>query len=271
MEKLKPAGLKPVFFSLLGATFITASSAIAAPTALLVEGAWPALSIIACQAERCTTLTPPSDMLDAMRDGYDQVSVDDLTLDGTPEIILTHRAEGSVNACTRIYRYDHALGTLHPLGDSARQLCNYVIAHGHVISRYRSGAMWHEDIHEIKNNDLILAYSDSCVGCDTIKRTRYLDDAKTDHLLVTNNLDHRLRTPISTTVLSKKAVLYREPHIGHATRMYLIRGDEVALTDATSDDDNFWYRIRYITAKGKPVEGWLRCDDTALCDDEYRQ
>ncbi|MDH1263842.1 hypothetical protein [Pseudomonas sp. GD03944] len=271
MEKLKPAGLKPVFFSLLGATFITASSAIAAPTTLLVEGAWPALSITACQAERCTTLTPPGDMLEAMRDGYDQVSVDDLTLDGTPEIILTHRAEGSVNACTRVYRYDNALGTLHPLGDSSRQLCNYVIAHGHVISRYRSGAMWHEDIYQIKNNDLILAYSDSCVGCDTIKRTRYQDDARTDTLLVTNNLDHRLRKPVSTTVLSKKAVLYREPRIDQPTRMYLISGDEVVLTDATSDDDTYWYRIRYTTAKGKPIEGWLRCDDTTLCDDERPQ
>lgn len=241
------------------------------PTTLLVKGAWPALSITACQAERCTALTPPSDMLAAIRDGYNQISVDDLTLDRTPEIILTHSAEGSVNTCTRIYRYDAALGALRPLDDSKRQLCNYTVTHNHVISRYRSAATWHEDIYERKNNDLELVYSDSCVGCDAIKRTRYLDGARTDTVLVTNNLDHWLRTPISTTVLSKKATLYREPHIDQPTKAYLISGDEVVLTDVTSDDDNFWYRIRYTTVKGKPIEGWLRCDDTKLCDDEVRQ
>lgn len=251
---------------LLAATNTSATTSKEKPTTLSVNGSGAAISITACHEDMCKAINPPETMLDAMYDGYSQISLEDLTLDGLSEIILTHNAEGSVNACSKVYRYDSEYETLLPMNNIQNQLCNYSINNDHLVSSYRSGAKWHEDIYEIKNNDLTLAFSDSCVGCDYINRTIYRGGTKTDTLLVTNSLDYRLRTPISTTVISKKATLYSEPNINRATKMYLINGDEVALTDATSDENYFWYKIRYATKKGRLINAWLQCEDVKFCE-----
>ncbi|SFP21692.1 hypothetical protein SAMN05216229_10128 [Geopseudomonas sagittaria] len=260
-----------IYYLLAGAILLATTNTFATtnkekPTTLSANGSGAAISITACHEDICKAITPPETMLDAIHDGYSQISLEDLTLDGIPEIILTHNAEGSVNACSKVYRYDSKFETLHSMDNIRNQLCNYSINNDHLVSSYRSGAKWHEDIYKIKNNDLILAFSDSCIGCDYINRTIYLGSTETDTLLVTDNLDYRLRTPISTTVISQKATLYSEPNINRATKMYLINGDEVALTDATSDENYFWYKIRYATKEGRLINAWLQCEDVKFCE-----
>jgi len=270
-EKLNTKSRAGLIYFLVGAVLFAFTSTLAATnkekaTILSVNDSGTNLSITACHEGMCKAIAIPETMLDAIDNGYSQISLEDLTLDGISEVILTHTAEGSVNACSKVYRYDSENETLRPMDKLQSQLCNYSIKNNYLISSYRIGAKWHEDIYKIKNNDLILTISDSCIGCDYINRTLYLGGRKTGKLLVENSLDYRLRTPLSTTVISKKATLYSEPNINQATKMYLINGDEVALTDATSDENYFWYKIRYVTKKGTLIDAWLHCEDISFCE-----
>ena len=260
-----------IYCFLAGAVLFVFTSTFAATnkekaTMLSVNDSGTELSITACHEGMCKTITIPETMLDTIDNGYSQISLEDLTLDGISEVILTHNAEGSVNACSKVYRYDSEIETLRSMDKPQSQLCNYSIENDYLISSYRSGAKWHEDIYKIKNNDLILTISDSCIGCDYINRALYLDGRKTENLLVKNSPDYRLRAPISTTVTSEKATLYSEPNINKTTKMYLINGDVVALTDATSDENYFWYKIRYVTKKGTLINAWLHCEDINFCE-----
>lgn len=260
-----------IYYFLAGAVLLAVTSSFAATnrekaTMLSVNDSGTDLSITACHEGMCKAITIPETMLDAINNEYSQISLEDLTLDGISEVILTHNAESSVNACSKVYRYDSEYETLRPMDKLQSQLCNYSIKDKHLISSYRSGAKWHEDIYKIENNDLILTISDNCIGCDHINRTLYLGERKTENLLVANSLDYRLRTPISKTVISKKATLYSEPNINQTTKMYLINGDVVALTDATSDENYFWYKIRYVTKKGTLINAWLHCEDINFCE-----
>lgn len=270
-EKLNTKSRAGLIYFLVGAVLFAFTSTLAATnkekaTILSVNDSGTNLSITACHEGMCKAIAIPETMLDAIDNGYSQISLEDLTLDGISEVILTHNAEGSVNACSKAYRYNSENETLRPMDKLQSQLCNYSIKNDYLISSYRSGAKWHEDIYKIKDNDLILTISDSCIGCEYINRALYLGGRKTENLLVENSLDYRLRTPISSTVVSKRATLYSEPNINQATKMHLINGDEVALTDATSDENYFWYKIRYVTKKGTLIDAWLHCEDISFCE-----
>lgn len=233
---------------------------------LVVTNSSPIPSIQVCHGSTCKSVKIPEDLLSTIKDGNTKISAVDLTNDGLQEIVLTHAEEGSVNVCSKVYRYDTDSGTLQSVEELNNKLCNYSIEHDHIVSSYRSGAKWHEDIYTIKNNNLVLEITDSCVGCDYISRTLYLDGEKSEKLLVSNNINYALRTPISTRVISQKAILHNEPDATQITRMYLINGDVVALIgDAQSDDGAYWYNVRYITRKGKPISGWLQCVDIEFC------
>ena len=233
---------------------------------IFVNGSGATISIKLCHDSSCKSIKTPAEMLDAMDDGYSQVSLEDLTLDGVNEIILTHSAEGNVNICSKVFQYNSESKKLQALTSLKNQICNYSINESNLTSTYKNGAKWHEDIYKIDKNSIHLALSDSCIGCEYIKRTVYSDDAKTENILVTDNPNYLLRTPISTTIATKKAVLYSEPTIKYATKMYLISGDEVLLTDDSSDESHFWFKIRYTTKNGKYINAWLKCEDIKYCD-----
>lgn len=237
------------------------------PTTLSVSGAWPTITISACRESACEAVKLPQDMLDAMHEGYSEISLNDLTRDVLPEVILTHNAEGAVNSCSRIFRYENETGTLSALDGIKNQICNYSVKNDALISRYRNGAKWYEDIYKVRNDNLYLTFSDSCVGCDYISRTIFSHGTKADSLLVTNNLDYQLRRPLSTVIATEKAVLYSEPNVKHITRMYLISGDQVSLIDESPDETISWYKVRYKTKKGKIINAWLQCGDIQFCEE----
>ncbi|MFG0382815.1 XAC2610-related protein [Pseudomonas sp. zbq_18] len=263
---------KPYILNFVASTLFFAATATYAETKadqsanIFVNGSGATISIKLCHESSCKTIKTPAEMLDAMDDGYSQISLEDLTLDGVNEIILTHSAEGNVNICSKVFQYNNESKKLQNLTTLKKQICNYSINENNLISTYKDGAKWHEDIYKTDNNSIHLAFSDSCIGCEYIKRIVYSDDAKTENILVTDNPNYLLRTPISTTITTKKAVLYSEPTIKYATKMYLISGDEVLLTDDSSDESHFWFKIRYTTKKGKHINAWLKCEDIEYCD-----
>ena len=226
----------------------------------------PSSPVQICQQEECEPIDFQKGTLESIENGYSDASLEDLTKDGTPELVLTHAVEGNVNTCSIILRYDSLRNSFFKLKGISKPICNYTLENNYIISSYRSGAKWHEDIYEIESGDPVLKITDSCLGCDYIERTIHLPKGKVEHLLVTNNSKHNHRVPLSTVVTSFKTILYKAPSFDQATKMYLVRGDRVLLTDFTeTESTSFWYKIKYLTAKGKLIQAWINCSDLDIC------
>lgn len=232
--------------------------------ALTGSALWP---VEACLSGSCKHVAAPQDMLNEIENGYSKLSLDDLTMDGVPELVLTHAEEGNVNACSEIYQYDSNKSSFIKLQNVQNQICNHEVTGNRIISKYRTGAKWHEDFYTAKNGRLVLEASDSCVGCDHIERTLYLLNGRTEHVLVTDNAEYNLRVPVSATITSRKALLHSEPRNSQPTKMYLVEGDKVTLTEFTeAEDGSFWYRVRYITTEGKKIVAWMSCSDLRISE-----
>lgn len=233
---------------------------------LQITGAPSSPSIKDCDNSECTDVTLPEDFLKFFNDGYSNLSIEDITSNGYPEVILTGPEEGAVNICSKIYYYDREKRALQKVA-GLKQICNFRLKNNHLISSYRSEAKWHEDVYRISGTNFTLELSDSCIGCDQVNRTIYLPEGKTDKLMVTNNPDYALRKPILSKVISGRAILYKEPSTSKKTKMYLIKNDSVALLDfrVTENSTNYWYEIKYITNKGKEIRAWMACEDLEYC------
>lgn len=57
----------------------------------------------------------PEKIKESMRDIYPEISLEDLSGDGVPEVVATMRS-GAVNRCSKIYRYDKGQGSLVEVG-----------------------------------------------------------------------------------------------------------------------------------------------------------
>lgn len=226
----------------------------------------PSSPVKVCKQEECERIGFPKGMHESIANGYSDASLEDLTGDGIPELILTHAEEGSINTCSAIYRYDSIRSSFVKFKSISKPICNYTLEDSYIISRYRSGAKWHEDIYAIESGDPVLKVTDSCLGCDYIERTVHLLEDKVEHLLVTNDSNHNQRVPLSTVVTSHKAILYKAPSFDQATTMYLVTGEKVILTDFTETESNsFWYKIKYYSATNKVIQAWISCDDLDIC------
>lgn len=228
----------------------------------------PYLLIQACERSGCENVELPEVLLDYFNDGYSDVFAEDLTLDGQPEIVLRHSEEGAVNICSKIYFYDRSKGSLRVIGGASRDMCNYYMLKGRFVSSYRSGAKWYEDIYRVVGDGFVLEMSDGCVGCGQVNRVVYGVGGVDGRFIVSDNLDYSLREPVFTRVVSDRAVLHEGPSLGKRTNMYLVKNDEVLLLDfILSDyDSEYWYQIKYVTAKGRQIKAWLACEDVEYCE-----
>ena len=234
---------------------------------LQITGSASFPSIKNCDGSECENVELPEDFLRFFNDGYSNLSLEDMTFDGYPEVILTGPEEGVVNICSKIYLYDREKRVLQEVAGLKNQICNYRFKNSRLISSYRSGAKWHEDVYRVSDAGFTLELSDSCIGCDQINRTIYLPEGKTDKFMVTNDADYTLRKVILGKVASGRAALYEEPNARRKTKMYLIKDDSVALLDfiVTEDSTKYWYEIKYITNKGREIRAWIKCEDLEYC------
>ncbi|WP_407294402.1 XAC2610-related protein [Stutzerimonas zhaodongensis] len=266
-KKIFCLGVIQMLFTISTANYLAAEEAeLADDGPKFVLTGLPLSPVKICNQEDCERIGLPKGAQDAIADGYTDAALEDLTGDGIPELILTHADEGSVNSCSAIYRYDSTQSSFVNFEAFSKRICNYTLEAGYIISSYRSGAKWHEEIYAIESGNPVLKVTDSCLGCDYIERTIHLPEDKVEHLLVTNNPNHNQREPLSTIVTSPKAILYKAPSLDQATTMYLVNGDKVILTDFTETESNFfWYKIKYVTAKDKVIQAWISCDKLAIC------
>ncbi|MGE6531122.1 XAC2610-related protein [Pseudomonas sp. NPDC077382] len=264
-------GVAQMLFTMSTANYLAANEAEIAKLSkdglkLVLTGS-PSSPVKICKQEECQRIGFPNGMHDSIANGYSDTSLEDLTGDGIPELILTHTEEGSINTCSAIYRYDSTRISFVKFKGFSKPICNYILEDSHIISSYRSGAKWHEDIYAIESGDPVLKVTDSCLGCNYIERTIHLPEDKVEHLLVTNDSNYNQRVPLSTVVTSPKAILYKAPSFNQATTMYLVTGDKVILTDFTETERNsFWCRIKYVTAKDKIIQAWISCNELDICN-----
>lgn len=215
-------------------------------------------SIVACKDNNCIPINPPKSLLRDIQDGYTDLSIDFITSSRLAELIATNAAEGSVNYCSVVYQYNENSGTLSRLEIKPGPICNYKKHQDYLVSSYRDGAKWFEDIYKISQGGINIELSDSCVGCEQVSRIFHKDGSK---LLVSDAANFMERKPLTSEVTVERAPLYSSPEEKARTKMYLIKNDKVTLLDYSApDSDECWYLTRYKTATEKNIEKRLKCE-----------
>lgn len=93
-------------------------------------------------------LSIPVEFMKGIEGIYDDVFLQDLNGDGVHEVVFKMPASG-VNACSSILIYEGVSLSLSELIFSSGDVCNLEIRNGCLISRYRDGAMWKEDVYRL--------------------------------------------------------------------------------------------------------------------------
>lgn len=206
-----------------------------------------------------TALPLPAEFMDEIAGVYDHVDGQDFDSDGVAEVVF-HMASKSVNACVRVLRYDFHNKKLVELGFQ-KGLCNFKIEHGFVVSSYREGAVWVEDVYKLDGGKALLKISDSCVGCGEVRRKVFNINGSVTQELVTDSVDFNERVPKTATVAALQARIYSSPGAKYITKKYLVRDDVVTILSSDEQDLN-WVRVRYSGAL--TTEGWVQAPDLHL-------
>ncbi|QVN14626.1 hypothetical protein [Burkholderia sp. LAS2] len=209
----------------------------------------------------CKEIEPSGDLKKAIDDGYENLAVVDIYKDGNKEIAAT---SGGGDRCSKFFLYDRASRRFTSLKFSDRDICNFRIDGDSLISSYRLDAKQYEDIYKIKNRKYQIAISDACVGCDEISRSVYVDGRVSERIIVTNQRNYAQRVPVTTTVAANKARLYDDHSDTSATKMYLLKGDEVQLVEFNSEN-GLWYLVKYISKWRGIILKWVKCEDLIIC------
>ncbi len=208
-------------------------------------------------------LSVSSDFMRDIEGIYSDVYIEDLSGDGVGEVVF--RLEGeSVNSCSRVLFYTGSGRSLSELTFNGRALCNFRARQGYVISSYREGAAWSEDVYSVKDGKVEAIISDNCVGCGEVRRKKYNPDGSFIRFLVSDDVDFEKRTPLTATVASLRAGVFSSPEAAQPTKKYLIRGDKVTLLGFDkSHSGEDWIEFRF--SGSTTTEGWLKCSDLKEC------
>lgn len=209
----------------------------------------------------CKSIEPTGDLRKAIEDGYENLAVVDIYEDGSKEIAATSRGS---DGCSKFFSYDRTSRRFLALRFSDRDICNFRVEGGRLISSYRFDGKRYEDVYKLENGRYKIAISDACVGCDEVSRSVYTDGKISEKIIVTNQLDYVKRTPVITMVVADKAGLYDDHSDSSLAKMYLLRGDRVQLADF-NDENGLWYLVKYFTERHGAILKWIKCEDLAIC------
>lgn len=207
-------------------------------------------------------LSVPKDFISEIEGVYDEVYLQDLTDDGVAEVIFNLKGEG-VNYCSRALYYNGDKRSLRELVFGRGGLCDFKVSNGYIVSSYKDGAAWVEDVYVAKGVEVSIKISDRCVGCSEISRQDYRSDGLIIKYLVSNNVDFEKRTALVASVASLKARIFSSPEATRPTKKYLVRGDRISLLGFEGVCGEDWVEFRFL---GKSItEGWLKCSDLDSC------
>lgn len=210
---------------------------------LVVERDKP-LALSVSESGKRYDLSLPVDFMAEVEGAYDGVSIKDLDGDGVGEVIF-HLVGGGVNSCSKVLYYTESQRSLNELFFNKGGLCNFKVRNGYVVSSYKEGAEWVEDVYSIKNGKSEIKVSDRCVGCGEVRRKEYRPDGSFVRLLVSDNADFEKRVSRIVKIVSLRARVFSSPGVGFPTNKYLMRGDKVTLVgfDYTLSED--WVEFRF--------------------------
>lgn len=211
-----------------------------------------------CSASVCESVVVPARLAEKVQEGR-EIFVDDVDEDGYSELVVTGR--GDVNNCSDMYELSNNSKLVEV--KFSYPLCNYTVVDGHIVSSYRDGAMWHEDVYRRGEDGYVLLARDRCVGCGEVFRDVFEGDAVPQKMVVSDEASFFDRKQLVTVVRVERAQMYNSPSLADDAAMYLVQGDVVHLVDY-SDSGDGWYQLQYNTAK-KPIIKWVRCSDLAVC------
>ncbi len=208
-------------------------------------------------------LSLPADFMREIEGVYDEVHIEDLNGDGVGEVVFSLTGE-NVNSCSRVLYYERRDRSLAELLFKQGRVCNIKVRSGYILSCYKEGAVWVEDVYVINGGKADIKISDRCVGCGEVSRTEYRSDGSTLQFLVSDDVVFEKRIVLSAMVVSFQANIFSLPAIAQATKQYLIEGDKVTLLGFQSVRGEEWVKFRF---SGKiTIEGWLKCSDLDVCD-----
>jgi hypothetical protein len=194
---------------------------------------------------------------------YDDVHIEDITGDGVGEVVF-HLAGDGVNSCSRVLRYESSDHSLKELVFNQGGLCDFKVRGGYIISSYKDGATWVEDIYIAEGGQVNIKMSDRCVGCGEVRRIVYPFAGSPIRSLVSDDMNFEKRTELVSTVASIQARIFPSPAATKSTQKYLIRGDKITLLGFYSNDGEDWVEFRF--SGGVTTEGWLKCSDLVSCN-----
>ncbi|MDH4581478.1 hypothetical protein E8F20_06260 [Pseudomonas sp. BN415] len=248
-----------IFFALVCASEVAVASD---QLSLNVKSENPlVLSVIKEGSEKSVII--PSDVVVDSGGIYSSVALDDIDGNGVDEVIMTMPAEGGVNSCSKVLRYDSEKNTVVEVKFSGGGLCNYRKDGKYLVSSYRDAAVWVEDVYVFEGGSFDIVYKDECIGCGYIFRREFKSREVVVEYLVSDGEVLNKREPIVFSVLSGRAYIFSEPSIRGRSKKYLVRGDKVLALGFSNNNGESWVKIRF---SGKVVtEGWLLCADIGQC------
>lgn len=194
---------------------------------------------------------------------YEDVSVEDITGDGVAEVFFRLEGRGA-NACYKVLTYIERNRSLDELLFSGGDLCNYRVESGRVVSSYKNGAVWIEDVYFFRGGRFLIELSDSCLGCGEVTRRAHRRDGSFSTFLVSDDMSVEARAPFVAEVKSLRAWVFSSPEAAGPTEKYLMAGDKVTFLNVESVGGEEWVEFRF--SKDSDPEGWLRCSDVGGCD-----
>lgn len=205
-------------------------------------------------------LSLPASFMSQVDGQYSDVYVDDLNGDGELELVFALN-ESDANNCSKVLYYNESELSFSEWHFKGGVLCNHTSRGRFLISSYRDGAIWSEDVYIMKNGKPEIYITDSCVGCSEVRRQLYLPGKKTEKILVSDDIKFEKRIPLKASVISTRARVFSSPDLNWPTQKYLIRGDEITLVDFDkSNDGQDWAEFRFDGPK-VTTRGWLKYSD----------
>lgn len=183
--------------------------------------------------------------------------VGDFNFDGLTDIALfVSSGYGGVNQFYDLFVMDKKEGQLSSLMSIANP--SLKPAKQQLSTAQRSGPRWYETVYQFAEGQVV-QYADYSMITETLFYREIYKNEKRVSASVVTNTDADSNDPVFRKITLDKAILYDKPDDNTATRMYVIKGDDVELLDYQQDQlYEDWLFIRF---KGRRViEKWIKSD-----------
>lgn len=180
----------------------------------------------------------------------------DFNVDGLQDIaFFVSSGYAGVNQFYDLFVSD-GRGRLTPLMEISNPSLN--VEKQQLSTAQRSGPRWYETVYQFKEGRIIQHIDYSMIDASLFHREIYQGDKRLSSAVVSNQ-DAESNELLVRKITIDKATLYNQADESTATRMYVIKGDDVTLLDYKEPNMyDGWFFIRF---NGRRViEKWIRSD-----------